>query len=236
MADRHNMLIEGAAKTFDRGAVEARIAPVVRGQKVKRALGVQQILEWAFGRECVRIDTDPTSRLGGQGAVGFGMEYVLLQRQILGCRVDTSVGRSSPHEDAEIVAAIVENLPQTYGGLPMALRIAEYARAGTTPDWLPGARTRVVPKEWSENQFGVRASTAVAEVISYRHRGRMVKREVRCCPVTYTPSASQIAAARRGYLDWWGALHHIRHGLGLVRLSDIDVTDAMPPMEPWRRR
>ena len=202
----------------------------------KKVLGIQQILEWAFGREHARLETDPYMQIGGIGLPGISMEYILMERMRLGgIRIDTSVGRSYPHDDAEVVAAILERLPDARGGMPMAIQIAEYARAGITPDWLPGARTRVVPCGWRETKHGRYALTELVATVSYKHRGRKVSREVRCCPVTYTPSASKIAASRRGYLDWWGALRDLRLSLQAIDLRAHIVSDVMPPMKPWER-
>lgn len=204
--------------------------------KVKRIVSVQQILEWAFGRECAQIRTDPHARLEGEARPGIDTLWIMAQRADLGgVRIDTSIGRSYPHDDAEIVAAIVENLPSSRGGIGMAIRIAELARAGITPDWMPEARPRVVPVEWRDCKHGRFAKTDVAEVIKYRHRGRMVTREARFCPVTFAPSAAYIASARRGYLDWWGALQEIAVNLRCVELRDHLVTDQMPPHSPWLR-
>lgn len=205
-------------------------------QKTKRVLGVQQLLEWAFGVEKAQIETDPVKAIGGVGLPGIGMEYVLMERmQLGGIRIDTSIGRSLPHEDAEVIAAVLQGLPSERGGLRMAIYIAELARAGLTPDWMPNARPKVVPIGWTENQYGPRAVTEVVEVIKHRHRGRMVKREVRACPITYLPSASKIAAARRAYLDWWGALRDLRSDLQCLDLHSHTVSNVMPPMQPWQK-
>lgn len=206
--------------------------------KAKKLVGVQQILEWAFGRECAQIRTDPHARLEGEARPGVDMIWIMAKRAELGgVRIDTSIGRSCPHDDAEIVAAIVENLPSNRGGIGMAIRIAELARAGITPDWMPGARPRMVPLNgWHINRHGCRAKSEVHRVIEYVHRGRRIKREVRWCPTTWQPSASQIAAARRGYLDWWGALQEISVNLRCIDLRDHLVTDTMPPRKPWEGR
>lgn len=204
--------------------------------RVRKVVSVQALLEWAFGREHVRIRTDPHERLEGVTALGVDMIWIMMQRKELGgVRIDKSPGRSLPHEDAEIVAAIVENLPSNVGGLGMAIRVAELARAGVTPDWMPEARQRVVPKEWRQCKHGTFARTEVVGTVKYRHRGRMVIRDVVACPVTYLPSAAKIASARRGYLDWWDALLEIRSNLACVALRDHVLSDVMPPMEPWKR-
>jgi hypothetical protein len=52
-------------------------------------------------------------------------------------------------------------MPDSLGGIRMAIHVAELARAGLTPDWLPGAVPRCVPAETKRNQHGERATTVV---------------------------------------------------------------------------
>lgn len=200
--------------------------------RAKRMLSVQRILTWAFADECAQLWRDAETANPDRGG-GYGLEYVMIQQARLGCRVDGG-GTSDPHDDAEAVAAAVGNLPVGLGGRQMAVRVAELARAGMAPDWMPHAQTRCVPVSRRLHKHGMFSDTEVAEVIKYRHRGRVVEREVRFCPVTYSPSQAHIAAARRGYLDWWGALHDIRSSLQTMRLRDHAVSDAMPAMQPWK--
>ncbi len=49
------------------------------GARVKRALGVQAILEWAFRVEKAQLEL-PMRRDIDEEGFGFGMEYVLIQR------------------------------------------------------------------------------------------------------------------------------------------------------------
>ena len=203
--------------------------------KTKRALGVQALLEWAFRVEKVQLDLPAPPNEVSEGH-GFGLEYVLLQRVQLGCQVDG--GRYKPeastHEDAETVAAIVAGLPDDLGGRRMAIRVAELARAGLTPDWMPGAVPRCVPVETRRNQHGERSVTIVVYTEQVLYRGRWRTVDVLACPVTWRPHPDQIEAARRAYKDWWRALDWIRDGLGQSRLlRDIDVTKAMPKARPW---
>lgn len=58
-----------------------------RGAKTKRALGVQAMLEWAFRVEKAQLELPPPKDVSEEG-FGFGLEYVLLQRAALGCKVD----------------------------------------------------------------------------------------------------------------------------------------------------
>ena len=165
---------------------------------------------------------------------GISTIWVMMQRGNLGCQIDGG-GISHAHEDAEVVAAVLANLPPGLGGFRMALQIAELARVGQVPDALVGAKPRCVPVAWRNTSHGLRAETEVVEVIRHRHRGRMVERAVTCCPVTYAPAPSQIARARRAWLDWYGALHDVRCSLqscGMLRRHV--VSDAMPPLEPWK--
>ena len=205
-------------------------------QKAKRSMSVERALDWAFRREFAKL-VHPDD-IGPEGyRPDVSTIWVMIKRGDLGCKIEGG-GSSDPHEDAEVIAAIVANLPVALGGFRMATEIAEMARGGTTPDWMPGANQRCVPVAWHKaNQHGPRARTEVWETVEYLHRGRRYKREVPYCPVTYTPTVSQIGAARRRYLDWYAALLEIRHQLQVCgMLKTIEVTDAMPPMTPWKGR
>jgi hypothetical protein len=141
---------------------------------------------------------------------------------------------SYTHADAEIIAATVAGMPDSLGGKRMAIRVAELARVGLTPDWMPGAMPRCVPRDTRENQHGVRAVTEVVGVERVLHRGRWRSVEVLACPVTWRPHPEQITSARRGYEDWWKALHWVRDGLvegGMMR--EVEVTGVMPKGRPW---
>lgn len=205
----------------------------------KRVMGVQQALEWAFGKERAQLELperpDPDR---GEGQ-GFGLEYVLMQRAALGCQIDGGQYKPSSytHEDAEVIAAIVAGLPDSLGGIRMALRIAELARAGLTPDWMPGAVPRCVPRETRENQHGMRAVTEIVGTERVLNRGKWRTIDVLVCPVTWRPHPEQIASARRGYEDWWRALDWVRDGLAAsAMLREVEVMETMPKLKPWRKR
>ena len=59
----------------------------VSGTRIKRALGVQAALEWAFRIEKAQLELPLPKNVPEEG-FGFGLEYVLLQRAALGCKVD----------------------------------------------------------------------------------------------------------------------------------------------------
>jgi thiazole synthase ThiGH ThiG subunit len=114
------------------------------------------------------------------------------------------------------------------------------ARAGMTPDWMPGVVPRCVPMETKQNQHGERAATIVVGVERVRVRGPTARGtwkniDILACPVTWRPHPEQIAAARRGYEDWWQALDWVRDGLIVGRmLREMEVTAVMPKVRPWR--
>ena len=208
------------------------------GTRVKRALGVQAALEWAFRVEKAQLELPPPQDVTEEG-FGFGLEYVLIQRAILGCKIDGGQHKigSYTHEDAEVIAACVASMPDSLGGKRMAIRVAELARAGLTPDWMPGAIPRCVPVEIKRNQHGERASTIVVGTERILTRGKWRKVDILACPVTFSPHPRQIEAARRAYDDWWQALGWIRDGLivgGMLR--EVEVTETMPKLQPWAPR
>jgi hypothetical protein len=207
-------------------------------RRAKREMNIQQALEWAFGKERAQLELperpDPER---GQGQ-GFSLEYVLMQRAALGCQIDGGRHKrgSYTHEDAEVIAATVAGLPDSLGGIRMAISVAELARAGITPDWMPGAVPRCVPVDMKRNRHGDHAVSVVVgtERVMVSNKWRTI--DVRACPVTWRPHPEQIASARRGYEDWWQALDWVREGLragGILR--EVEVMVAMPKVRPWKR-
>src|SRR6056297_4167210 len=207
-----------------------------RNGRPKRVMTVQQALEWAFRTECAQLELpDPPDREHGQG-FGFGLEYVLMQRAALGCKIDGGRYKmgDDTHEDAEVIAATVAGMPDNLGGKRMAIRVAELARAGLTPDWMPGAVPRCVPVEMKRNRHGDRAVTETVGTEWVQLRGKWRTVEVRACPVTWRPHPEQIESARRAYDDWCKTLGWIRDGLVEGRmLRELEVTATMPKWRPW---
>ena len=200
-------------------------------------MSVQQALEWAFRVEHAQLELpEPPDPERGPG-FGFGLEYVLLQRAIIGCKVDGGQYKigSYTHEDAEVIAATVAGMPDSLGGKRMAIRVAELARAGLAPDWMPGAVPRCVPVEAKRNQHGERAATIVVGTERVLSRGKWRTVDVLACPVTFSPHPQQIKAARRAYDDWWQALEWVRDGLRTgAMLRGLEVMLTMPKARPWR--
>ncbi|MDT8856290.1 hypothetical protein RNZ50_14945 [Paracoccaceae bacterium Fryx2] len=208
------------------------------GERVKRALGVQALLEWAFQTEQAQLELPPPKDVIEEG-YGFGLEYVLMQRAALGCKVDGGQHKmgSYTHADAEVIAATVAGLPDSLGGIRMAISVAELARAGITPNWMPGAIPRCVPVEIKRNRHGDRAVSVVVGTARALISGKWRVVEVRACPVTFTPTPQQIESARQAYDDWWLAMDWVRDLLiagGMLR--EVEVTAAMPKVRPWEQR
>jgi len=205
------------------------------GSKVKRALGVQAALEWAFRVEKAQLELPLPQDLTEAG-FGVSLEYALVQQAALGCKVDGGRHKmgSYTHADAEVIAATVAGMPGSLGGIRMAIYVAELARAGLTPDWMPGVVPRCVPMETKNNQHGERAKTIVVGTERVKTRGKWRTVELLACPVTWRPHPEQIAYARRGYDEWWQALDWVRDGLvvgGMLR--EVEVTGGMPKKIPW---
>jgi len=210
----------------------------IGGTKVKRLLGVQAALEWAFRVERAQLELPVPKNVSEEG-FGFGLEYVLLQRAALGCKVDGGQHKmgSYTHADAEVIAATVAGMPDSLGGIRMAISVAEMARAGITPDWMPSVVPRCVPVDMKRNRHGDRAVSVVVGTERVMVSGKWRTIEVRACPVTWRPHPEQITSARRGYEDWWQALDWVRDGLlAGDMLRDMEVTAAMPKVRPWQKK
>jgi hypothetical protein len=139
-------------------------------------------LEWAFRVEKAQLELPVRKDMSEEG-FGFGLEYVLLQRATLGCKVDG--GQHKMGSYAEVVAATVAGMPDSLGGIRMAFSVAELARAGITPDWMPGVVPHCVPVETKSNQHGERAIIVVVGTERVLARGKCRTVEVLACPVTW---------------------------------------------------
>lgn len=225
----------------------SRIRHVRRPKLDLSCVSVQRALQWAFRDEYAQLDMPEREAPENRGS-GFGMEYILIERAKLGgVQIDASRGTSSPHEDAETIAAIVVNLSHEFGGYRSAIQIAELSRSGLTPDWMPGAIPQIEPAEWaSANQLGRRGKTVVVdyyrETIRTAHPKnptlfitRTKKTEIRWTPCRWRPSMAEIENRRDQYTRWWLTLQNIRDRLiasGMLR--QVGLNEDMPPRFPWK--
>ncbi|MFY0619035.1 hypothetical protein [Shimia sp.] len=203
----------------------------------RELISVKGLLEWAFATECATLDYDEIGEVSGGHRPGVGMEYRIMQMGALGKEPgelvvpDTSVGRSYPHDDAELVATVLRNTVT----FDLAIRVADLARGCRAPEWDLGPQ-HLRPRDWGKrNHHGKHGKTEVVREVAYLQRGRRRVRKDLWVPCEWTPSNGQIAAAHRGYLDWWGALLSVVAGLRGMELSRFVLNDRMPPMAPWQK-
>lgn len=225
------------------GAIKTEAGFLLGNVASKKPVSIWDLLQWAFRSECAQLDFDEIgSEVGGRA--GVGIEYVLIQQSILGCKPDGG-GSSEPHHDADIVASALSALPDSVGGRSMAISIADLARVGQVPDWMQDATPKVVPVGVHTNRHGRFAQTAdSAELCSEgwpaqprrNRKGVIVRDAVKYSPVLIRPTPAQIGRAHRAYLAWWGALLELRTALRLhFELTCFEVTRVMPPLEPWKK-
>ncbi|WP_243612942.1 DUF4637 domain-containing protein [Shimia aestuarii] len=226
------------------GAMVARSAIRPGRGGLKTQVSILELVGWAFQREKASLNFDPINSIRGVKAQTRSSCALIAEHERLGCRIEGG-GSSEPHPDADQVADALANLPEGHGGRRMAIWIAELARAGGVPDCMAHVKPRIVPLETRSNQHGVRAVTEDAahlgatgwQPVARRNRkGAIVHDAVAYCPVRLRPSADEIAAARRQYLGWWGAMLELRDTFRIYGgLTAFEVTKAMPPMRPWAR-
>lgn len=212
----------------------------------KYRMNIRQALHWAFGIEHAQLELPDNRKLEDRASSGFGMEYVLLQRARLGGHIDTSIGTSYPHDDAETISSVLSTLPPDLGGAGMARATAILAKADMTPDWRDGDVPRIEPLEWSnKNQHGPRGKERVIGYWIERKRVphprnplhaiiRNVRHEIRVVPITYVVHPNEIEAAHAEYQLWWKVLDFVRFKLrNDCQLTKVKLTDWMPPKAPW---
>ncbi|MEQ3670670.1 hypothetical protein [Pseudophaeobacter sp.] len=206
----------------------------------KRAVGVWEILCWAFQRECASLDLGE-QLTGLQSQINVDPIYRMAEIARLGCRVDGG-GSSRSHHDADIVAATLAVLPDSLGGFRTATWIAELARAGREPAWR--GEVSILPVETRTNRWGVRAATADAKELGasgWPHQPRQNRKGVTVydvvdyCPCLIRPSPSEIVRMRHAYMAWQLALLEVRNALQITHLTAHVVTDRMPPRAPWAK-
>lgn len=201
-----------------------------------REMSIERALRWAFSEEFAQVEFDELGETAHGNRRGVDGIAVMIERGAIGCSIDGG-GKSEPAWDAQVIASAVANLPFRFGGKGMAVQVASHARAGSRPDWIRDDRTRCVPRDWRMTKHGPFAKTELvgAEITVYR--GRKTIHDIYACPVRFTPTAQQVASARRAYRDWYLALLALAVQLrGLGILSQVRITQDLPPRTPWLRK
>ncbi|WP_052714742.1 hypothetical protein [Paracoccus sp. S4493] len=210
--------------------------PIKTGSRTTRAMSITDALAWAFFTEKAVLDFDQYCAREFDGP-GVDTLWIMAERHKVGVTVDGG-GTSDPHRDAQVIAAVVEALPDHVGGRRMAMQIAELARARSAPDWGQRDRISITPCgwDWSDEDgcfvAGV-SRNGSTWVWRDRHRNRH-ERKGDVCAISYTGTASMVAAKRRNYLAWCGALLDLWAVLSRPGMLDtIEITGPLPALAPW---
>ena len=215
-----------------KGAMVARSAVRPGRGGVKTQVSILELVGWAFQREKASLDFHCVS--GPRASVG--MEYIMMQRAMLGCRVEGG-GRSERHHDADIVASALAVLPERVGGRAMAILIVEHAREGRLPVWDVKQEPRCLPVEWKQSKHGTYAAREFCREVGQRWPlSQLGRDDGYWCPVWYTATGADRARARRGWLRWWGAMLELRDTFRIYGgLTAFEVTESMPRRCPWEK-
>lgn len=205
-----------------------------------REMPVRVALEWAFAVERAMIDwpdgetaTERAARRLSRSTSAFGQDVEL------GTKVDTSRGHTGhAAHAAELIAATVARIPRSKGGRAMAYVVVECARARSAPDTMNGITPRLEPRAWHQNQNGRRAATESLGFVIVQKRSAkkkaLTKFDQRYCPLVLRPAPAMIAARRRIYCAWRGALVWLADELRPALANEgIAITDELPAERPW---
>tara|TARA_R110001606_G_scaffold372445_1_gene529519 strand:- start:452 stop:1081 length:630 start_codon:yes stop_codon:yes gene_type:complete len=197
---------------------------ITTGSRITRAMSITDALAGAFLTEKTVLDFD---------------QYGTHEFDRPGVDTVDGGGTSDPHRDAQVIAAVVEALSDHVGGRRMATQIAELARALSAPDWGQGDRISITPCgwEWSDEEgCFVAGKSRDGSTWVWRDRNRnMHERKGDVCAISYTGTASMVAAKRRNYQAWCGALLDLWAVLNRPGMLDtIEITGAQPTLAPWQ--
>lgn len=176
----------------------------------RQAMTVERLLIWTYQ------DQQADFIVGRGGAymrvVGIDSARRAGDRMALGCEVQGGgYARLTVHPDAEAIHDAVKRLPG-----PMTGMVIKHAKAGTRPDWMPGATPRVMPIR-REN----------GKVLVERDHNRNAS----WCPFRVDPLPQHIAFRRGVYAAWWDALARLVETV--PPLDDHKMLPLGEPREPW---
>ena len=205
---------------------------------MKQPISIEALLTWAYRDQMAELESETPDRVGWPGASRDGCATVEWIGQ-LGCMPDRGPsmhGLTRPERlgDASLVVTAVR---VTCRHATRDL-VEHHARTGSRPDWKPTARHRLEPLGWvtlakDRRDWGARAGDELAETENWYDPDD--RREYRVCPLIEMDSPEITAYHRDLYAEWWDALEAMRAWLSVAgRLMQHQVTDQMPPREPWR--
>lgn len=178
---------------------------------VRDSIGIEALLWWVYQDQAA----DAVSRAAGAGVwpSSGGNNFSAVERYGVPIDCPTAVYSPPLHPDAEEVHAAVRRLKGAMIGL-----VIMHAKAGTRPDWMPGA----VPTP----EAILRANGK--PIMEYWDRE---KKRPAYCLIRYVPEKSHIDFMRAQWVSWWDALDSLAVALR-ERLSR-DVLPLKMPRNPW---
>ncbi len=196
-------------------------------------IDIETLLRWAFRDQKIHAVMEgdggllpAEAALDGftGGTVSRDGCHAALRRSELGTRVDEfAPGLGRAHADAEAVYVLLRELSPS-DGRPSATAglIYQNALIGARPDWMAGARTKVV------------------KVLNRRQKPKMIydrNRRAVACRISYENPRQMIEYCRRRYEIWHGGLR----AMAAVfrdepdRLRQYKVTGPDAPARPWNQ-
>ena len=184
---------------------------------MKAPIDIEDLLHWAWKVQAVEAALGGRSMEGpGRVRSSAGLVYDYGQ---LGLRLGGGGGAIAAdlHPDAETAYQAVCRLPDNQRNL-----VAECARAGLRPDWMPGAKPRPVMVERRRGK----------PAIVYKDQIR--RKYPLYCLLRYDPDPDLIAYRRQQYSLWRAGLVTLADALQSLRLERYQVTGPKAPLAPWR--
>jgi len=189
------------------------------------AMDIEQLLIWTYQDQAADAVVGRAAGTSIPMIGGTSNSAMIASHMALGCRVDVPGGGArwaagiacDIHPDAEALHDAVKELPSQWIGM-----VIRHAKAGTRPDWLPGAVPKVVQWRYDRDHKKRRF-----EFDGKRHKFY--------CYFHYDPMPEYIAYMRRVYVEWWQALWvlYAHHARGELPLAKHKILRPVAPRRPW---
>ncbi len=196
-------------------------------------IDIEILLRWAFRDQKIHIVMEGCAGLlpaetaldglAGRNVSGDGCHAVRRNWE-LGVAVDEfQRGLGSAHPDAEAAYTLLREISIRHGGAsPTADLIYRHALVGSRPDWMPGARTKVV------------------KVLNGRGKQKMVydrNRRAIACRISFENPPEMIDFCRKRYEVWHGGLSAMAAVFSEEpdRLIRHKVTGPEAFSQPWNQ-
>jgi hypothetical protein len=199
-------------------------------EKMKKKISAIDLLYWVYGVQKAELVYDKVGLFDAEKIADGQMVYsrsadgcIVVERNgLLGGSVSGGgmFGSSALHEDAEAVHEFVLAMGKVGRSL-----VIENAKVGSHPDYMKGAKPRLVPV-CNDN----------GEVVVYHdeEKSRKAKRKVgQYCLLTVDKPAVLIEAQRYAYKIWWNAVNRLACEL-CHKLKDYEIIGVGLDEMPWK--